>query len=65
MRADVGTHAQANGRTLATAATVLAGVRGWHGDDSTASVRCFALEDGAERCPARIADALGKVVVPY
>jgi amphi-Trp domain-containing protein len=46
-----------------TAATVLGGIGGWHGDDATASVCCFAFEDGPELCPAGITDALGQVVV--
>jgi hypothetical protein len=48
----VGAHAHALGHTLPTCATVLAGVRGWRGDDSFASIRGFALEEGAERRPA-------------
>ena len=46
-------------------ATVLRGIGRWHGDDSTASVCCFAFEDGAELRPAGITDALGQVGVPY
>ena len=53
------------GHTLPTAATVLAGVGRWHGDDSTPSVCCLGFEDGTELRPARIADALGEVAIPH
>src|SRR5262249_27861793 len=48
-----------------TACTILRGVHGWHSDDSTASICCFAFKEGTECCPPRIADALGEVMVPY
>ena len=41
-------------------ATVLRGIGGWHGDHSTPGACCLGFEDGAERRPARIADALGE-----
>ena len=48
-----------------TAAAVLRGVSGWHGDDPTPGACCHGFEDGAESRPARIADAPGEVVIPY
>ncbi len=52
----------ANGETLLhpfpTAATVLAGVRGWYRDDSTAGACCLAFENGPELGPSRILDRL-------
>src|SRR5215469_614768 len=65
VRADVGTYRETFRHALATAAAILAGERGWHGDNSFASVHCFAFEDGPERCPPRIRDALGEMFVPY
>src|SRR5262249_37052846 len=41
------------------------GERGRHGDDSTASVHCCAFEEGRERRPARISDALSEVVIAH
>src|SRR5215469_12651242 len=46
------------------AAAVLGGIGRRHGDDSTASVPCFAFEDGPKLGPAGITHALGEVVVP-
>jgi hypothetical protein len=61
----MGSHGEALLHPCATAATVLAGIGRWHGDDATASVCCFAFEDGPKLRPARITDALGKVGVAY
>src|SRR5690348_917250 len=58
-------HAQALRHARPAARTVLAGIRGWHGDDLTASVCCFALKDAAERRPAGITDALAEMTVPH
>ena len=44
--ADMGAPAQALGHACPTATTILAGVGRWHGYDSTASICCFAFEDG-------------------
>ncbi len=41
------------------------GIGGWHGDDPTPGACCLGFEDGTELRPARIADALGEVAVPY
>lgn len=59
----MGAYAQAFGHTLSTARTVLAGERGWHGDNSLAGACCLAGEDGAELRPARIRDAFGEVLI--
>ena len=64
-RADMGAHAQPFGHTRPTAATVLAGVGGGHRDDPTPGACCLGFEDGTELRPARIADALGEVTIPY
>src|SRR5215469_10784351 len=50
--------------TLPTSATVLTGVLGGHRDHLTPGPCCLGFEDGAERRPARITDALGKVPIP-
>ena len=46
---------------LPTATAVLAGIGGRHRNHSTASICCFAFEDGPKLRPARIADAFGEV----
>src|SRR6516225_1066244 len=56
---DMGTYAQALTNERPTPATLLAGVGRVHRDHPTASVCCFAFEDGAELCPPGITDALG------
>src|SRR5215813_10138947 len=65
--ATVGTEMGAHLQTLLdmrpTLATVLAGERRWHGYNPTDSIRCFAFEDGPKRCPVRVADTLGEMVV--
>src|SRR5262249_18761319 len=64
-RAEMGTHAQALGHPLATAAAVLAGVLRGDRDDPTPGAGCRGFQDGAERRPAGIAAALGEVAVPH
>src|SRR5215469_12010242 len=57
-----GTDMGAYGETLLyacpTAATILAGVRGWDGHDSTAGAFCLAFENLAEAIPPSIVDRL-------
>ena len=67
----MGAHRQAFRDPLRTAApigehpaTVLAGVLGRNRDHLTPGACCLGLKDGPELCPAGIADAFGKVVVP-
>ena len=48
-----------------TTAAILRSVGRWHGYNSTASIYCFAFEDGPKLCPASITDALGQVRVPH
>src|SRR5215469_16480290 len=69
---DVGADRQAFRHPLQTAApigqhatTVLAGVRRRDRDHLTPGACCLGAEDGAKRCPARIADAFGKEVVAH
>ena len=59
----MGTHGETLLDAFPTAAAILAGVRGRHGHHSTASVCCFAFEDGPKLRPASIRDALGQVRV--
>jgi hypothetical protein len=54
--ADMGPHGETLLHAFPTPATVLGGIGGWYGDDSTASVCCFADQDGSELCPARVVD---------
>src|SRR5581483_7827060 len=61
----MGAHAEALGYARPTAATILAGIGGWHGDDPTPGACCLGFEDGTELRPARITDALGEMAVPY
>ncbi len=61
----MGMHTQTLGDARPTAATVLAGIGGWHGDNPTPGACCRGFEDGTELRPTRIADALGEVVIPY
>ena len=63
-RADVGAHTETFAHALPPAAAILAGERGWYRDDSTASICCFAFENGPKRRPSRIRDACGETVVP-
>src|SRR5262249_51871258 len=51
------------GHTRATRAALLSGERGWHGYNTLAGAFCLARKDGAERCPASIADALAEAAV--
>ena len=46
--ADMGPQGETFLYPLSPATTILAGIGRWHRDDSTASVCCFAFEDGAE-----------------
>src|SRR5579859_3469333 len=64
IRADVGAHAQRLGYARPTAATVLRGIGGWHGDNPTPGACCLGFEDGPELRPARISEALSQVMVP-
>src|SRR5262249_42586654 len=59
----MGTHGETLLDARSTATAVLAGIGRWHGDHSTASICCFAFEDGPELCPTGIRDALGQVRV--
>ena len=52
----MGTHGETLLDPCTTATAVLAGIGGWHGDDSMASVYCFAAEDGSELRPAGITE---------
>src|SRR5262249_14756247 len=61
---DMGAYAQALGHALPTAATVLAGELGRNRHHSPTGPFCLVCEDGTERCPPGIADALGEVMVP-
>src|SRR5260221_6515800 len=56
-------HAEALGQALVAAAAILRGERGWHGDDSFASIHCFACEDGPKCCPARVRTRLAEMGV--
>ena len=58
-------HAQGFRYAFPTTATVLRGIGGWHRDDLTPGACCLGFEDAAERCPARITDALGEMTIPY
>jgi hypothetical protein len=69
---DVGAHRQAFRYPLRTAAAigqhataVLAGVLGRNRDHLTPGACCLGFKDGPKRCPAGIADALGKVSVAH
>jgi hypothetical protein len=57
----------ANGETLLdpcpAVTAVLAGIGGGNGNHATASVCCFAFEDGPKLCPPSIRDALSQVGV--
>ena len=53
------------GHARPTAATILAGVGGRHGDDPTPGACCLGFEDGAELRPTRIEMLLAEVTVPY
>src|SRR5262249_14861229 len=68
-RTDMGTYRQALGDPMRTAAehstAVLAGIRWRDCNHLTPGAYCLGLQDGAKRCPARIADALGEVVIPH
>ena len=61
----MGAHTQALGYALPTAATILGGVLGGNRGHPTPGACCLGFEDGTERRPARITDALGEMVVPY
>src|SRR5260370_27017834 len=63
--ADGGAHREVFRHSPSPAATVLAGVGRFHQHDSLTGACCLIGEDGTERCPACIADALGQAVVPY
>src|SRR5215469_10304059 len=58
--ADMGTHGETLLHPFAAATAILRGISGWYRDHPTASVRCFAAQDGPELPPARITDALGE-----
>jgi hypothetical protein len=62
---DRGTHTQALRYAFPTAATILRGIGGWYGDDSTPGACCLGFEDGAELRPARVTDGLGKAPIPH
>jgi hypothetical protein len=50
----MGAHGETLLYPLPTATAVLTCIGGWHRDDSTASVCCFAFENGAEAVPPGI-----------
>ena len=56
----MGTHGETLLHPFAAATAILRGISGWYRDHPTASVRCFAAQDGPELPPARITDALGE-----
>src|SRR5262249_24324166 len=62
---DMGAYREAFRRALPATTALLAGIGGWHGDDSRASGCCFAGEDGPKRCPARLADGLCPMLISH
>src|SRR5215469_13626427 len=52
----MGTHGETLLDPLPTAAAILGGIGRWDGYDSTASICCFAFEDGSELCPPSVID---------
>src|SRR5258708_3708857 len=63
--AAMGAHAEAFRHARPTAATVLTGICRRNREHLTPGPCCLGFKDGTKRGPARIADALGQVVIPY